>query len=298
MRLLTVRSVLCLVPLLLLATAWPALANPLAGPLRDMAAAGDAGSAIILAQDRSGGGKPGSSSPKDQNRGSSSGGAPSGAAPAGDYSLLRGREIWITYNARGKPIADQVQARLESVGMVVLLDEEGDEHVDWDHDFDYEAKDADVVALVKQLVDDLYVMDLLISDARSIPNLQITPPPPGGVAPPAAEPLAADLQPIPAPPAPRGDFSSLAGREVWITYNDRGKNVAAQVLSRLQSVGMVVLLDHEGDEHVDWDHDFDYEAKDATMVALVKQLVDDLYPMDLLISDSRSIPNLQITPPP
>ena len=62
------------------------------------------------------------------------------------------------------------------------------------------------------------------------------------------------------------------------------------MLSRLQSVGMTVLLDPEGDEHVDWDHDFDYEAKDAAMVALVKQLVDDLYPMDLLISDLAQHP--------
>ena len=112
-------------------------------------AAEDEAPRIVLVQDRQGGGKPGQNA-KDQSRGSTQ------SPPAGDYAILRGREIWITYNARGKAIADQVQAKLESVGMVVLLDEEGDEHVDWDHDFDYEAKDADIVALVKQLVDDLY----------------------------------------------------------------------------------------------------------------------------------------------
>ena len=287
-----VRSVLGLALLMLVAVG-PASAVPRLAALPDATEAAEGQAPrMVLVQDRQGGGKPGQNA-KDQSRGSTQ------SPPAGDYAILRGREIWITYNARGKAIADQVQAKLESVGMVVLLDEEGDEHVDWDHDFDYEAKDSDIVALVKQLVDDLYPMDLLISDSRSIPNLQITPPPPGGAAaPPVAEPPAADLQPIPAPPAPSGDFSSLAGREIWITYNERGKAIAAQVLSRLQSVGMTVLLDAEGEEHVDWDHDFDYEAKDATMVALVKQLVDDLYPMDLLISDSRSIPNLQITPPP
>ena len=94
--------------------------------------------------------------------------------------------------------------------MVVLLDEEGDQTVHRDSPTSTtEAKDLDIVALVKQLVDDLYPMDPPILDSRSIPNLQITPPPPpGGVAapPPAAEPPAADLQPIPAPPAPSGDF--------------------------------------------------------------------------------------------
>jgi hypothetical protein len=91
-------------------------------------------------------------------------------------------------------------------------------------------------------------------------------------------------------------YSSLAGREIWIMVNPNGKVKAAEVEARLKAVGMSVMINEVGNDYDHWDGDLDYEAKDAEIVGLVKELISDLYTMDLAIADDRSIPNITITP--
>ena len=75
-----------------------------------------------------------------------------------------------------------------------------------------------------------------------------------------------------------------------------GKAKAALIEERLKAAGMSVLINEVENDYNQWDGDLDYEASDTEMVGLVKELISDLYTMDLAIADERSIPNITITP--
>jgi hypothetical protein len=217
--------------------------------------------------------------------------APSPVDLGEKYKVLAGRDIWITVNPQGKAMAALVEQRLRAAGMNVRIDNI-EERYEWDHNLDYEAKDTETAALVQELISDLYPMDLAVSTSRSIPNVTITPAEPGSA--PADETSSSQE---PASPVNVGDdrYSALAGRDIWITVNPNGKDEAALVEARLRAAGMNVRID-EVEEDYGWDGDLDYEAKDSDVAALVKELISDLYVMDLAIADTRSVPNVTITP--
>ena len=202
------------------------------------------------------------------------------------YKALAGREIWISASPAGKEMAARVEERLRSVGMSVTVFD-GDPQYGWDHDLDYGPSSNETAPLVQELLADLYPMDLVFAETRDIPNVTITPSAEASAAPQPSSRAAGD---------PSGDkYKALAGRDVWVTVNPNGKEKAALVEERLRAAGMNVMID-EVDEQYDWDHDLDYGPQDAEVASLLQDLLSDLYPTDLLVAETRTIPNIQITP--
>jgi hypothetical protein len=204
------------------------------------------------------------------------------------YMALAGREIWISASPDGKEIAARVEERLRSVGMSVTIFD-GDPQYGWDHDLDYGPSSSETAPLVQELLADIYPTDLTFAETREVLNVTITPGGEASVTPPSGQPAAVD--------ASDDKYKALAGRDIWIMVNPNGKAKAALVEERLKAVGMNVLINEVANEdYNDWDGDLDYEAKDTEMVGLVKELISDLYTMDLAIADERTIPNITITP--
>jgi hypothetical protein len=166
---------------------------------------------------------------------------------------------------------------------------DGDPQYGWDHDLDYGPSSSETAPLVQELLADIYPTDLTFAETREVLNVTITPGGEASVTPPSGQPAAVD--------ASDDKYKALAGRDIWIMVNPNGKAKAALVEERLKAVGMNVLINEVANEdYNDWDGDLDYEAKDTEMVGLVKELISDLYTMDLAIADERTIPNITITP--
>jgi hypothetical protein len=219
--------------------------------------------------------------------------AAANASPGADvgddkYKALAGRDVFLMVNPSGKATAALVEERLRAAGMNVMFNEVEEEDNQFDHDLDYEAKDSEVASLVQELLADIYPMNLAISTSRSIPNVTITPNLNAAAPQQTSSPAAVD---------PGDDkYKALAGREIWIMVSPNGKAKAALVEERLKAAGMSVLINEVENNYNQWDGDLDYEAKDSEVVSLVKELISDLYVMDLAIADTRSIPNITITP--
>jgi hypothetical protein len=91
----------------------------------------------------------------------------------GKHSALRGKEVWVSWNTKGEPVARRIIARLEGLGMKVLEDRKDGNY--WNHDFDHSPQDAALAREVAAAVRDIYSFNLKPSESRSIPNLWIMP---------------------------------------------------------------------------------------------------------------------------
>jgi hypothetical protein len=112
------------------------------------------------------------------------------------------------------------------------------------------------------------------------------------VAPPAARP------PVPeTPPPASGGARTLAGSEIWVSFNPAGEAAARRVIERLKSLGVRVLEDpKKAGEREDWDRDLDHGPKDAALAREVTAAVGDIYRFNLTPRDSTSIVSLWVTP--